>query len=197
MSREAHVRFCEGVGVKFPRATHLVILCGPGQGEALHERLDRWLTRKGLVLNKKKTRVVNFREEGFSFLSFDLSWRIGPRSGKRYVHVEPSEKARQSLREAIRGELNHWTTWRSVSEAVRQVNRIQRGWSGYFHYRNSSRVFGKMRGWVGDRMRRWLWRKHACRRSLWNDYRDERLRDFYGLWTLPGKAGRTRATAKP
>ncbi len=26
MSREAHVRFCEGVGVKFPRATHPLIL---------------------------------------------------------------------------------------------------------------------------------------------------------------------------
>jgi hypothetical protein len=25
MSCEAHVRFCEGVGVQFPRATHLVI----------------------------------------------------------------------------------------------------------------------------------------------------------------------------
>ena len=25
MSREAHVRFCEGVGVKLPRATHLIL----------------------------------------------------------------------------------------------------------------------------------------------------------------------------
>jgi len=27
MSREAHVRFCEGVGVRLPHATRLVILC--------------------------------------------------------------------------------------------------------------------------------------------------------------------------
>jgi hypothetical protein len=26
MSREVPVRFCEGLGVRFPRATHLVIL---------------------------------------------------------------------------------------------------------------------------------------------------------------------------
>ena len=29
MSREAHVRFWEGVGVKLPRATHLVVLNEP------------------------------------------------------------------------------------------------------------------------------------------------------------------------
>ena len=27
MSREVHVRFCEGLGVRFPRATRLVVLC--------------------------------------------------------------------------------------------------------------------------------------------------------------------------
>ena len=36
MSREAHVRFSEGVGVKLPRATHLLIL-----GEAHLRRLPR------------------------------------------------------------------------------------------------------------------------------------------------------------
>jgi RNA-directed DNA polymerase len=93
------------------------------------------------------------------------------------------------------GNFNHWSLWRSVKETVTRVNRIQRGWSGYFHYRNSSRIFGKMRGWVETRMRRWLWRKHACRRSLWEDYPGEKLRDFYGLWTLPATAGWTRTPA--
>jgi hypothetical protein len=46
-------------------------------------------------------------------------------------------------------------------------------------------------------MRRWLWRKHACRRFLWNDYPDEKLRDFQGLWPLPGMAGWSRVSAKP
>ena len=27
MSREIHVRFCEGLGVRFPRATRLVVQC--------------------------------------------------------------------------------------------------------------------------------------------------------------------------
>jgi hypothetical protein len=32
MSREVHVRFCEGVGVKFPRATRRVFAIGGTQG---------------------------------------------------------------------------------------------------------------------------------------------------------------------
>ena len=187
---------CEGDPVLVRYADDFVILCRFGRGTRLRTRLDRWLRARGLTLNEKKTRVVNFREEGFSFLSFDLSWRKGFRTGRRYVHVEPGTKARQSLHEAIRVELNHWTSWRSVNEAVARVNRIQRGWSGYFHYRNSSRIFGKERGWVCDRARRWLWRKGACRRSLWEDYPDKKLQDFYGLWPLPVTAGWTQATRR-
>ena len=48
----------------------LVILCNPGEGEGLKERLERWLTRCGLVLNERKTRVIESRESGFEFLGF-------------------------------------------------------------------------------------------------------------------------------
>ena len=43
MSCEAHVRFCEGVGVQFPRATHLVILCRRNAAGA-RERMRSWLS---------------------------------------------------------------------------------------------------------------------------------------------------------
>jgi len=171
-------------------ADDFVILSRPGQGKQLRERLRRWLAAKGLSLNESKTRIVNFRKEGFDFLGFKLSWRRG-RSGRNYPHVEPGVKSQQHLREAIRAELNHWTHWRGVKPVLERVNQIQRGWSGYYHYRNSSRVFGKMKWWVATRMKRWLWRKHACARALWEAYPDEKLYDFYGLWPLPVQAGWT------
>ena len=74
---------------------------------------------------------------------------------------------------------------------MERVNQILRGWSGYYHYRNSSRIFGKTQGWVETRMKRWLWRKHACARALWEDYPNEKLYALYGLWPLPVKAGWT------
>ena len=89
-------------------------------------------------------------------------------------------------------ELNHWTLWRGVQPVVERLNQILRGWSGYYHYRNSSRVFGKSKSWVETRMQRWLWRKHACARALWTDYPREKLYGFYGLWPLPVRAGWTQ-----
>ena len=77
---------------------------------------------------RSKTRLVNFQQESFRFLGCDFAWRRSPRTGNRFVHVEPSPKARLHLREAVREELNHWTKHRSCAEAVRRVNRITRGY---------------------------------------------------------------------
>lgn len=181
---------CAGKPVLVRYADDFVILSKPGQGQDLRRRLERWLTAKGLQLNESKTRIVNFREEGFHFLGFQLSWRQG-RSGGRYPNVEPTVKSQQHLREVLREQLNHWTRWQAVPFAVKRVNQILRGWSGYYHYRNSSRVFGKQKWWVETRLRRWLWRKGNCIRALWTDYPSEILYKRYGLWRLPVKAGWT------
>lgn len=173
-------------------ADDLVILCGPGQGEGLRERLRAWLQRRGLALNERKTRLVNFRQESFQFLGFAVSCRPA-RNGKFYSHIEPAQASQLALREAVRKELNHWTLWRSPTAAVERVNRILRGWAGYFVYRNNSRVCVKLRRWTRDRFRRWLWRKGNCTRSLWKAYPNEKLHNRYGLWPLTIKAGWTLA----
>jgi RNA-directed DNA polymerase len=165
-------------------ADDFVILCASGQSPQLRERLRRWLSARGLKLNEEKTRMVNSRE-GFNFLGFTVRWQASRRSGRWYAHIEPSTKSRQRLRDAVRGHLNHWTLHRRIPEAVSDLNRLLRGWSGYFHYRQSTRVFGKLRWWVRDRLRRWLWRKHRCTQALWSDYPDELLYGRYGLWPLP------------
>jgi hypothetical protein len=165
-------------------ADDLVILCAPGQGTELRERLGRWLEARGLKLNEEKTRKVHSRD-GFNFLGFSGRWQRSRRSGRYYAHIEPSAKSRQRLRDKVREQLNHWTLHRRISEAVEDLNKLLRGWRGYFHYRQSTRVFGKTQHWVRDRLRRWLWRKHNCTTALWSDYPNELLHDRYGLWRLP------------
>ena len=73
-------------------ADDLVILCNPGEGEGLKERLERWLTRCGLVLNERKTRVIESRESGFEFLGFAFRWQQS-KKGSLYAHVEPGSRA--------------------------------------------------------------------------------------------------------
>src|ERR1035437_1622731 len=165
-------------------ADDFVILCAPGQGTELMERLRRWLEARGLKLNEEKTRKVHSRD-GFNFLGFSMRWQRSRRSGRCYAHIEPSARSRQRLRDKVREQLNHWTLQRRIPEAVGDLNKLLRGWSGYFHYRQSTRVFGKTQHWVRDRLRRWLWRKHNCTQALWSDYPNELLHDRYGLWRLP------------
>jgi hypothetical protein len=91
MRREFHVRFCESPGVRFPRATRLVI-CFERADDAhrvwnvLGERFKKY----GLALHPKKTRSFSFQapRDGdgsggatFDFLGFTLHWQRARRPG--------------------------------------------------------------------------------------------------------------------
>ena len=173
-------------------ADDFVLLCRPGDGPALSERLKAHLQRKGLQLNETKTRVLDARRERFRFLGFEVSWRRSCNTGVEYPHIEPSPKAKAKLRTAVRRELNHWTTWRSSTEAIRTVNRIVRGWGEYFHYGNSTAAFSGLQNWLRQRARRWLWKKYGRRLGLYTFFTNERLYGQYGLAKLPLYSARCR-----
>ena len=168
-------------------ADDFVIACPVGRGGGMMERLKKWLKAKGLTLNEVKTRLVNIHQEGIHFLGFTLTWRKSFR-GRGYLHVEPSQKSRRTLREKLGGILNHWTHWRPIKEVVEEVNEVLRGWAGYFHYGNSVSVMNRMKHYSQNRFRRWLWRKHGCCRSLWEHYASEQLHQRHGLYELPTTA---------
>ncbi len=68
MSREVHVRFCEGVGVQFPRATRLVVLA-PARWKLRRavKAVNEVLGSLCLLKHPDKT-VVGRTERGFDFL---------------------------------------------------------------------------------------------------------------------------------
>ncbi len=156
---------CQGRPVLVRYADDFVILSQPGQGAELLARLKRWLEARGLTLNENKTRRLDVRDEGFKFLGFAVSWRRARRSGRYYPHVEPHPKSQMKLRDKLREKLNHWTLWRAAEEVIPEVNRMLKGWGGYFHYANSTHVFDCMNHFTLNRLRRWLWRKHGADRK--------------------------------
>jgi len=178
---------CVGKARMVRYADDFVIACRPGHAQAVLERTKRWLEAKGLKLNESKTRLVDIRQEGINFLGFNLTWRQSLKH-RRYVHVEPSQKSRRVLREALGAILNHWTTWKPIREVVREANQVLRGWAGYFHYRNSTSVMSGLKRYSRDRLRRWVWRKHACKQGLWNACADAQLHTHYRLYALPATA---------
>jgi len=168
-------------------ADDFVIACAPGRGGEMVTRLKQWLTAKGLTLNEAKTRLVNIRQTGINFLGFTLTWRQSAR-GRGYLHIEPSQKSRLALRAKLRGIFNHRTHWRALADVVQEANGVLRGWAGYFHHGNSASVMGRQRRYSQNCFRRWLWRKHARRTSLWAAYPPEELHTRYGLFELPTTA---------
>ena len=183
---------CELRSTMIRYADDFVICCRPGQGPGLLKRLKRWLDARGLQLNETKTRLVDVHRESIKFLGFRLQWRRG-QTGRNYPHVEPHPDSCAKLRERLRGKLNHWTLCDPEEEKIKEVNRTVKGWVGYYHYSNSARVLNQVQRFVCDRMRRWLWRRHAGVKGKYEHYNDKTLWERYGLYRLPTWAAWKRA----
>src|SRR5437763_1360514 len=62
MSREAPVRFREGLGVKFPRATRLLIgVAREDDAERIMNVLPKRMSKYGSTIHPEKTRLVRFQ----------------------------------------------------------------------------------------------------------------------------------------
>src|SRR5215813_13752690 len=88
MRREPPVRIREGLGVKLPRATRLIIT---GTSRVLLQRevqplVEHFLRERGLELSHEKTRITHL-EDGFDFLGQNVR-----RYGDGRVFLKPSRK---------------------------------------------------------------------------------------------------------
>lgn len=183
------VNSVRGINAKMIRyADDFVILTKSWNVSEIRQRVRAWLERTNLRLNEEKTCEIDLNAEDMKFLGFSIRKRKSWKSGKRYVHVEAHRQSRRRLHDAIREELNHWTTWRDATEAVERVNRITRGWANYFHYGSSTKVFNTEKRWLEERLRTWLVKKHrgrTGRKGRYTTYPSDRLYQEYGLYQLP------------
>jgi RNA-directed DNA polymerase len=164
-------------------ADDLVILCRPGEGNEMKERLARWLQSRGLALNEIKTQVIESCVSGFEFLGFSFRWQQS-RKATPYVRTEPSPAAEQALRDRVRKLTRCHTTWRAPQEVVREINQVARGWSNYFALAHFHRSFGQMNSFIAHRLRQWLWRKHGNPTGRFTRWSTRELHKTYGLYKL-------------
>ncbi len=173
----------KAVMVRF--ADDSLLLCPKVKGKQVYEQLRKWLERRELILNEEKTQIVNMLHGSIEFLGFRIVRRKSPK-GKIYYHTEPSPKACLKMREAIREETRRNTFNKEIKVVFGKLNQRLRGWSEYYHYRNSTKVFSDMEHYARERMRRWLWKKHSKKHGLYTrHYNNERLHQHYGLIKLP------------
>lgn len=177
-------------------ADDFVVLCRKGTEQPMAV-VRRVLERLGLVLNEDKTRVVNARKEGFNFLGFELRMGRSRRTGNLYPLVQPSRKALKKIKDNVTALTDRRMTPKSLSVIIEEVNTALRGWVGYFHYRNSSKAFNRLKFHVEARVRTHLRKRHKIksRAAGFTMFTNRSLYEKYGLYKVPTTAGWTKAHA--
>jgi RNA-directed DNA polymerase len=171
-------------------ADDFVVLCAGSVDESL-AWVRHVLEKLELTLNENKTRIVDAREESFTFLGFEIRVSKSWRSGKRYPHVCPAPKSLAKIKESMKQKTDRRLTPIPLEDVVRNLNTSLRGWVGYFHYRNSSKVLDKVKTHAENRLRTHLMKRHKIRNRGEGLQRFPRQKLYadYGLYKVPVTAG--------
>ena len=184
MSREAHVQFCESLGVRFPGATHLVICCRVGAKQAL-TAMRRMMSKLKLTVNEMKTRVCCLPEEKFDFLGYTFGRCYSMRRSRVYLGTVPSKKRVQRICRAISDETGRDTVRQTPQAMVEKLNRMLIGWANYFCLGSVSKAYSAVDLHARRRLRRWLCDKHHEARPGYKRFPEASLHSVFGLVQLP------------
>ncbi|MCP3953330.1 MAG: group II intron reverse transcriptase/maturase [Desulfobacterales bacterium] len=170
-------------------ADDLVICCSKDV-EAPMQVLRYVLDRLDLRLNESKTRIVDARDESFDFLGFCIHRRRSFKSKKLYPHVEPSKRSIQRIKDRTKQLTNRRRTPVPLYQLIGELNRTLCGWSNYFHYRNCTTVFSKVKMHVEERMRTQLRRRYkvTSRARANQRFPGQVIHGRYGVFKLPTTA---------
>jgi RNA-directed DNA polymerase len=139
-------------------ADDFVILSRGHAAEAL-AWTDGVMTRLGLTLNRTKTRLCDARSERFDFLGYSFGPHCHRQQGRWFTGASPSDKSVQRLKDKlgailVPGNKGPWP------EVCGGLNRLLRGWCGYFspgtHYVTDRAIEAHLY----DRVRNFLVRRH-------------------------------------
>jgi len=170
MSGDVHVRFCERPGVRFPRATHLVIIFERKvDADRVLDVLPKRFGKYNLHLHPEKTRLVRFtRPRGgakppgsdddhpgsFELLGFRHFW--GRSRKKKWVVKRKTASSRFSRT------LQRLSAWMRANRHLpievqhRTLCRKLRGHDAYYGITGNAPMLGKLRHEVERRWRKWL-----------------------------------------
>ena len=171
-------------------ADDFVVLCA-GAVDAPLTTVRHVLDRLDLELNETKTRMVDARQESFNFLGFAIRVSKGLKTGKSYPHVCPAPKSLAKIKDRITQLTARERTPIPLEDIVGSMNASLRGWSGYFHYRNSNGVLERVKTHAEECLRKHLMKRHKVKdRGIGlGRFPSQQLYAKYGLYKVPTKAG--------
>ena len=177
-------------------ADDLVICCRPGNGPSAMTSLRELMTRLGLTVNERKTRLATLPQESIDFLGYTIGRFYRGRNGRPYIGTQPSKKAMRKLLVRVHEATSSRWHWQPPPVKVQQLNRLLRGWCGYFDQGPVGRAYRVIRKSTERRLRRWLMRRSKRRGTGYKQYPDRYLYDRLGLFKPPeSRIGRLNAKA--
>ncbi|HET7061322.1 MAG TPA: group II intron maturase-specific domain-containing protein [Nitrosospira sp.] len=82
-----------------------------------------------------------------------------------------------------------------LEDIPESMNAALRGWVNYFHYRNSGRIFGKVKAHAEERLRTQVMKRHKVKdrgtglgQFGLGQFPSQKLYTFYGLYKVPTTA---------
>jgi hypothetical protein len=191
MSGDVHVRFCESAGVRFPRATHLIITFErEDDARRVMDVLGKRLERYGLALHPDKTRLLAFRRPprgqqsgkgpgSFDFVGFTFYWGRTRTGSWTLQYKTRCARLRRSIRSVYAWcrRHRHW----AVKEQRAALSRRLHGHYNYFGVNGNARCLQSLYVATKQAWRKWLGRRSQRGRLSW-----ERMEDILRL--NPGDA---------
>jgi len=175
-------------------ADDFVVLC-QGSPEKVLRGIRIVLAGLRLRLNEEKTRVVDAREQSFHFLGFTVRVVKSCKTGKFFPLMRPSEKAMARVKAEIRALTCRRSHALPTEVVIEKLNEVVRGWTGYFYYGNCSRDLSRIKGFLDERVRIYLRRKHGKKSRGYREYPSRYLYEALRLYQIPTTAPWTQ-TAK-
>jgi RNA-directed DNA polymerase len=204
MSGDAHVRFCERLGVGFPQATHLIVHCqSEEQAQAVKRAIAARLAQCKLELHPDKTKIVyckddnrrgGYPNEEFTFLGYTFRPRRSKnRRGQYFVNFSPavSKPAATKIRREMKRWRLHLRSAIALDDIARLCNPVVRGWINYYgrFYKSALRpVFRQF----NHSLTRWAMRKFKRLRrrprqaQYWLGRVARRAPQMFAHWELLG-----------
>jgi RNA-directed DNA polymerase len=115
-----------------------------------------------LELSEEKTLITHVND-GFNFLGFHIQRRKP--EGRWVVHLRPTNKAKQRVKEKIKSLTSRGWTWMDEYTRLTTLNAIVRGWAEYYRYTSLMSDIEEVTKYTWHRYLGWLLEKHKGSRS--------------------------------
>jgi RNA-directed DNA polymerase len=162
-------------------ADDFVIICRTRQdAETTLQTVKRIMAILRLTLHPTKTRVVDMGQDGFDFLGFHFHKKKSLKGNKLLPYNWPAPKAMKAVRSKIHLITERKSLSNPLSEVIKFLNRVIRGWRNYFRIGNCTLKFQQLDCFVRYRLEQWVRSKQGSR-GHWNEHAFRALITQHGL----------------